>query len=66
MASRAASTSALTSTASAIRAAGIRKAFGDNVVLDGIDLDVAGRDRLRPPRAQRGRQDHASCRSSPP
>jgi ABC-2 type transport system ATP-binding protein len=33
-------TSTSTSIASAIQAAGIRKAFGDDVVLDGIDLDV--------------------------
>jgi ABC-2 type transport system ATP-binding protein len=26
---------------SAIRATGLRKSFGDHVVLDGIDLDVA-------------------------
>ena len=31
----------LTTTRSAVKAAGLRKAFGDKVVLDGIDLDIA-------------------------
>ena len=30
-----------TTSRSAIAATGLRKSFGDNVVLDGIDLDVA-------------------------
>ncbi len=34
-------TTTLTTTRSAVRAAGLRKAFGDKVVLDGIDLDIA-------------------------
>jgi ABC-2 type transport system ATP-binding protein len=32
---------AMASPRSAIVASGLRKAFGDNVVLDGVDLDVA-------------------------
>ena len=34
-------TTTLTTTRSAVKAAGLRKAFGDKVVLDGIDLDIA-------------------------
>ena len=34
-------TTTLTTTRSAVKATGLRKAFGDKVVLDGIDLDVA-------------------------
>ena len=30
-----------TTNRSAVRATGLRKAFGDKVVLDGIDLDIA-------------------------
>ena len=37
-------------TSSAIIAPGLRKSYGDQLVLDGIDLDVAARHRLRPPR----------------
>jgi len=34
-------TTTLTTTRSAVKAAGLHKAFGDKVVLDGIDLDIA-------------------------
>jgi ABC-2 type transport system ATP-binding protein len=34
-------TTTLTTTRSAVKAVGLRKAFGDKVVLDGIDLDIA-------------------------
>ena len=41
----------------AIHVAGLRKSYGEHVVLDGIDLDVAEGHRLRAPRAERRRQD---------
>ena len=41
-----------------IETRGLRKAFGDHVVLDGIDLNVAEGSDLRAARPQRRRQDH--------
>jgi ABC-2 type transport system ATP-binding protein len=41
----------------AIAAAGVRKAFGETVVLDGVDFTVDRGHDLRPARAQRGRPD---------
>ena len=40
-----------------IRVRGLRKSYGKQVVLDGIDLDVAGGHRVRPARPERRRQD---------
>ena len=37
---------------------GLRKSYGDKVVLDGIDLTVAAGHGLRPARPERRRQDH--------
>jgi hypothetical protein len=46
-----------TAVCSALSVTGLRKSFGDNVVLDGIDLDIGGQ-RLLAARPQRCRQDH--------
>ena len=48
----------ITPSHSAITATGLRKSFGDKVVLDGIDLDVRRGHGLRAARPQRRRQDH--------
>ena len=42
----------------AIQATGLRKSFGDKVVLDGIDLDVAGGHDFSLLGPERRRQDH--------
>ena len=42
----------------AIAANGLRKSYGDKVVLDGIDLAVPRRNGLLPARPERRRQDH--------
>ncbi len=44
-------------TTSAIEVRGLRKSFGKQLVLDGIDLDVARRHGLRAARPERRRQD---------
>ncbi len=63
-------------TALAIDVHGLRKSFGAGIVVDGLDLQVAGRRDLRLPRPQRQRQDHhhppavraaeAGCRRAAP
>ena len=42
----------------AISTVGLRKSYGDKLVLDGIDLRIPARHRLRPARPERRRQDH--------
>ena len=44
-------------TTPAIEVRGLRKCYGDKVVLDGIDLTVDARHGLRPARPERRRQD---------
>ena len=42
----------------AVEAIGLEKSYGTVRVLDGVDLDVAAGQRVRPARPERGRQDH--------
>ena len=44
---------------------GVRKSFGDHLVLDGIDLTVAARRGARHHRAERERQEHAAALRQP-
>jgi hypothetical protein len=43
-----------------VRLENVRKSFGDNVVLDGIDLTVTAGERARDHRTERQRQEHAA------
>ena len=48
-----------------LRLEGVRKSFGDNLVLDGIDLEVATGEVLVDHRPERQRQEHAPALRQP-
>ena len=52
--------------APAIETSGLVKIFGDNRAVDGVDLTVPARHRLRPARTQRRRQDHGGTDAGHP